>query len=116
MSQTETHIGKLRKVSLENFSNIEEWSKQKCFELNLNELESYYRGWFEKLSSETEYRNYFKVDDEIWESIEHTEIDEGDNIDYMVKNDDGTVSYVTQFYNGGTYLGECIEDGLRRLK
>ena len=38
------------------------------------------------------------------------------DIDVMIENPDGTITFVYQFYNGGTCLSECIEHGLARLK
>jgi uncharacterized protein with von Willebrand factor type A (vWA) domain len=34
----------------------------------------------------------------------------------MEPNTDGTVSFTMRFYNGGTCLSECIEEGLEKLK
>lgn len=31
-------------------------------------------------------------------------------------NGDGTYEYVAQFYNGGTWLDEVLEEGLNKLK
>lgn len=112
MSHTETHFGKLRKVELN--SSIEEWAKQKCNEEGISEIPDYFDSWEETFKDRMSYKKYFFSKDEVWEAVEHVEEDDGD-IDIMVQNQDGTVTFVFQFYNGGTCLSEMIEDGLARL-
>lgn len=112
MSQTETHFGKLRKV--ETTLTLEEWSKEKCNKENITELASYNDNWVEELRDNFNNK-YFIIDDEIWEAIEHIESEDGDDIDIMIPNSDGTITFVQQFYNGGTCLSECIEDGIKKL-
>lgn len=112
MSYTETHFGKLKKVELT--TSLEEFCKQKCNEIGLFELASYYETWEEEFRDAFN-RKYFIVKGEVWEAIEHTEAEDGD-MDIMIPNEDGTVTFVMQFYNGGTCLSEMIEDGLKKLK
>jgi hypothetical protein len=115
MSYTETHFGKLRKVVLEEGQTLEQWCEAKCNELGQTEISSYNKTWYEQLrddSSET----YFFLKDEIWEAFDHHETEEGDDIYHLQPNEDGTLTFVMQFYNGGTCLSECIEESLERLK
>ncbi len=112
MSQTETHFGKLRKVELT--TTIEEFCKQKCNEKGITELPSYTSSWEEQFRDSFDEK-FFIWENEIWEAIEHVEESDGD-IDVMIPNEDGTITFVMQFYNGGTCLSEMIEDGLKRLK
>ncbi len=112
MSKTETHFGKLRKVELS--TTIEEWCKQKCNERGITELPSYMSSWEEEFR-DTFYKKFFITEDDVWEAIEHVEESDGD-IDVMIPNEDGTITFVMQFYNGGTCLSEMIEDGLARLQ
>ena len=77
-------------------------------------MPSYYDTWEEVVRSEFS-EEYFIVAGEIWEAFEHIENDGFDDIDVMIPNEDGTITFVMQFYNGGTCLGECIEEGLERL-
>lgn len=113
MSQTETHIGKLRKIKLD--VSLEEWCKEKCTEKGITEIPSYYTSWEETFRDEY-YDEYFIVDEQIWKSFEHIKSDGYEDIDVMIPNDDGTIIFVQQFYNGETCLSECIEGGLRKLK
>ena len=112
MSHTETHFGKLRKVELN--CSIEEWCKQKCSEQGILEIPSYFNSWKETFEDYLGYRKYFFLKSEVWEAVEHMEEDDGD-IDIMVPNEDGTVTFVFQFYNGGTCLSEMVKNGLKRL-
>jgi hypothetical protein len=34
---------------------------------------------------------------------------------HLTKHDDGSISFIGQFYNGGTYFGEMLEDSLDEL-
>ena len=55
------------------------------------------------------------VGDEVWEAVEHIENADSD-IDVMLPNEDGTITFVQQFYNGGTCLSEVIEEGIQKLR
>jgi hypothetical protein len=113
MSQTEIHVGKLRKVDTGNLT-VEEWCENKCKEQGRNEISSYNNSWTEEFRS-TSHEKYFFTESEIWEAFEHIEGDDGDDIYHMQKNEDGTISFVMRFYNGGTCLTECIEEGLEKI-
>lgn len=114
MSYTETHFGKLRRVDLEENQSIEDWCKMKCNEEGKTELPSYFENW-EELFRDAFYDKFFIVNGAIWETFEHTEVEEGDGVEIVQENSDGTLSFVMQFYNGGTCLSECIEDGIKRI-
>lgn len=111
MSQTEAHIGKLKKV--EGAAATEEWFKLKCIEQGQTELPSY-QNWKELFLDINHYK-YFVVGEEVWEAVEHKELDCDDDINYFVKNEDETITFVAQFYNGGTCLEEVLEDEVGKL-
>ena len=50
----------------------------------------------------------------VYKLVEHTEIE--DDIFKFWKNADGSISFVAEFYNGGTCLSEIIEKGIREVK
>jgi hypothetical protein len=118
MSQTEHHIGKLRKVVINEGSSVEDWCREKCQELGVpSMLPELYDSWEETLKYHLNlYEKYFFVNGEIWEAFEHIENDGFDDIDIMIPNEDGTITFIQQFYNGGTCLSEVIEEGLEKLK
>lgn len=113
MSRTETHYGKIRKIDLSE-TTIEQWCEAKCRELGETGLESYNNTWEEQLRG-LGYRKYFFNDGEVWESFDHVE-GESEDIEIMLPNTDGSITFVMQFYNGGTCLSEMIEHGLKELK
>jgi hypothetical protein len=117
MSQTETHIGKLRKVVLNEGYSIEDWCREKCQDNGVpNMLPELHNSWQETLLYHLDlYEKIFFVNGEIWESFEHKELDD-DDIYEMEQNEDGSISFTMRFYNGGTCLSECIEEGLEKLK
>jgi len=114
MSQTETHFGKLRKVIFEADQTLEQWCEIKCKELGVKEIASYNENWYEQLRDEG-YNKYFFVNDEIWEAIEHQEFYGENDINILTENEDGTLSFAQQFYNGGTCLSDCLEEAIERL-
>lgn len=114
MSQTETHFGKLKKVELTQ--PVEDWCKDECTKLGKDSLPRCFSSWKELLMDLTRYDKYFFLKDEVWEAIEHVKSDGDSDIDIMIPNEDGTISFVQQFYNGGTCLSECIENSLLELK
>jgi hypothetical protein len=115
MSQTETHFGKLRRVVFPEGQTLEQWCEAKCNELGKTELSSWCKTWYEQLRDVNDEDVYF-ANDELWETIEDFSAEEGDDIYQMHLNENGTVTYVMQFYNGGTCLSECIEESLARLE
>lgn len=112
MSETEIHIGKLRKLKLE-ISN-EEFFKQKCLETDI-ELDQ--PTWTEQFFwNHKDQNNYFIIDDVIYEAFEHKKYEDRDDISDFIQNEDGTISFVTSFYNGGTCLSEVIEEEIKKMK
>jgi len=55
------------------------------------------------------------IGDTIYSIINKTEHDEGD-ICHASKNEDGTIDFVLQFYNGGTYFEEMLDDALKKVR
>jgi len=112
MSYTETHIGKLRKVEIEESLSVEDWCRNKLQSQNI-ELSSYNKSWEEQLRDKF-YDDYIIINDQIWEIFDHKEY-EDDDIFEMIKNEDGTISFTMKFYNGGTCLYECLEEGISNI-
>ena len=115
MSQTETHFGKLRRVVFPEGQTLEQWCEAKCNELGKTEKSSWCKTWYEQLRDINDEDVYF-ANDELWETIEDFSAEEGDDIYQLHLNEDGTVTYVMQFYNGGTCLSECLEESLANLE
>lgn len=114
MSNMETHFGKLRKIELPENWNTEDWCKEKCQMKGITEISSYNDSWEEQFRDHFR-EEYFIADGEIWEVFDHIESEDG-YADIMIPNEDGTITFFMEFYNGGTCLSEMIEEGLERLK
>lgn len=113
MSQTETHIGKLRKVDTEALTT-EQWCR-KLVE-DQGKVIGVDDDWKDEFcDSDRNYYKYKFYGNDLYEIFDHTEVD-GDDINIMTDNGDDTYSFVMQFYNGVTCLDECLEDGLKRLR
>lgn len=110
MSDYETHYGTLREIDLGGLS-LEEKCKQLCEQHNVSYSE-FYENYIELLTD--------MLDD--WYVILNGSLyridDTSTNDDFLCKvtdNGDGSYSYYAHFYNGGTCLIECLEDGIRDL-
>lgn len=103
MSEIKKHIGKFRvltKDTEETKKYITDHGMQDDFDEEL-----YFIG---------ESKKYITVggDDSVrlLGFIEHRELDEYEDIEYYKKNDDGTIDFAVEYYNGGTCLEECLEE------
>lgn len=105
MSRTELHKGTLRKVE-RNGLTLEELCEKICKELNIDHYEEY--TWYRNLREECS--DYVAYNGELYH-IEDEEFEEG-TYSSITKNEDGTYSYVEEFWNGGTDLVERLEKSL----
>lgn len=105
MSRTELHKGTLRKVE-RNGLILEELCEKICKELNIDHYEEY--TWYRNLREECS--DYVAYNGELYH-IEDEEFEEG-TYSSITKNEDGTYSYVEEFWNGGTDLVERLEKSL----
>ena len=124
MSYTEKHIGRLVEVDFNrNGTTPEHFYKMLCEYHNYDSLTvtKYrtpytYKSWEELYWEELwDEDNLYRVDGKVYRLVEHTEL-EDDDIFKFWKNDDGSISFVAEFYNGGTCLNEIIEEGVRKVK
>lgn len=109
MSETEIHIGKVRRIDL-NGIPVATWCENKCKELGIK-LESWYDDYIDALQFET-YRSgsdvfYLVRGNKVYE-VEDKEYEGYNDISEVYPNNDGSYSYVMKFYNGGTDLNECL--------
>lgn len=99
MSQTEIHIGKF-KILAKGENNILEYIKEHNLE-KFFDINEYY------IEPESEY--YDILDGGILiEYIEHKKYGEYDDLVEFTKNEDGTINFMVQFYNGGCCLQEAL--------
>ena len=104
MSYTEKHIGTVRPIDLKG-NTVEEWCKEYCQE-KLSEINcKCYDSWIEcfrhnfVLNDDTKY---IVTDKRVFELVYDEEMD--DDLVCFANNNDGTISYGCEFYNGGTCL------------
>lgn len=107
MSEDVTYRGKL--VLIETGKDKVE---VKAFEILGGELEKHYSSYLEKLLDGEDYLYHSEY--EALYSIEKTKFD-CYGFREMSRNEDGSIAFFTQFYNGGTCLTEILEEGLDEI-
>jgi hypothetical protein len=119
MSRTEFHTGKLYPV---NFGKDLEGYCRRIAESNNIELEE---DWQEDFRDKfDEYANkrghakeeYFIQGENLYRVIDHVESEDEDYFMKLSRNADGGISFIGQFYNGGTCFSEMLEEALDGLK
>lgn len=109
MSGFESKSGKIRLVELKENETLQEQ------ELRLwigkgKSSEDYYVGCLR----DEFYKEYAKIQNRIWEVVELKDEDLYGHFCNLTHNDDGTISFFTQYHNGGTYFEEMIEIELKK--
>jgi hypothetical protein len=111
MSDYESHKGKIRKVNQKG-------------ELMLGHMVQIMKNNGDIIDESNEildtfmdkyYKKYFVVKGDLYEFVEHEEIENFDTFCTLTPNEDGTISFHSTFYNGGTCLSEMLEDELKKL-
>lgn len=113
MSEQRTYIGKLWELDLEN-KTPEEYAEQYMRNIGKTELPMYHDTWLEYLI-DYEDDKFIKIKGKLYK------LSVGNNIDdscfcVIHKESDGSFSFATSFYDGGTYLQEMLENEFERLK
>lgn len=110
MSHMEFHAGRLKELNLRG-NSVEDWCKLQCEVEGTKELTA--PTWVEQFTwSSPRSKDYVVVGDHVYYLAEHFA---GDDMDYEMRlfpQEDGTISFVGQFYNGGTCFEEMIEEAL----
>ncbi|MES2382451.1 MAG: hypothetical protein V4538_15495 [Bacteroidota bacterium] len=110
MSDNELHIGILKKVEKLDDDTIE----MVIIRILNNEKIDYHdleESLFDILKDNF-YDKYFVFKGELYYAEDTEPHDSGDAFCELNKNEDGSISYVTSFYNGGTCFSEMIEETL----
>ena len=109
MSYTETHIGRIKRIPFDStYSNEEKIEAMQ----NMGYEFSYIEDDFSYAESKNE--DFIKIGDDYYSVIEHQKLEE--DCSMINKNDDGSIFYLTSFYNGGTCLEEMLEDLIKGLE
>jgi hypothetical protein len=118
MSQTEFHTGKLYPVKIKN--NLEETCRAIAMRHNI-ELGEDWREDFRENFNEYEYKRkkvteeYFIHGEKLYRVIDHEESDDNEYFMKLSRDDNGSISFIGQFYNGGTCFSEMLEEALDDL-
>ena len=100
MSQTQTHIGKIKEIA----------NQEVTFESKLVAIGYSFNDWeLEDQYIDSDKYIYLRKTNQLFEFVEHSE-PEYETIAYGMTNPDGTISFIAQFYDGGTCLNEVLED------
>lgn len=106
MSWTETHFGKF-KVLARGKENINNYIKEHNIEVDDPDCEDLY-------PIDNKYCITYPFDKNkqecLIEFINHEKFNYDEGFAKFIKNDDGTINFVVQFYNGGCCLGEALGD------
>jgi hypothetical protein len=115
MSRTEHIKGKIRRLPLSEGETVETQAKDlldKYYpDVELDDPESY--KYSHQLMDEG-YNRFVITNNFIYEIIESVEMDDDGDFIELGQNDDGTINFHTQFYNGGTCLSEVLVDELEK--
>jgi hypothetical protein len=116
MSYTEFHTGKLIPIIIK--STLEETCRAIALEHGV-ELDEDWKDDFkygDMRNVINSGKEYFIYENSLYEIINHEESMDEESFVKLNKNNDGSISFVTQFYNGGTYFDEMLTEALDELK
>ena len=120
MSQTEFHTGKLYPVKIEK--SLEETCRaiaaRRHIELGEDWQEDF-RDAFDEYKDKTgsvQDEEYFIHGENLYRVIDHEESSDEEYFMKLNRNSDGSLSFIGQFYNGGTCFSEMLEEALDELK
>lgn len=109
MSYTETHFGKF-KILARGEENIRQYIKEHNIETDR------YDDMWPSNTDKYCITYPYEGDKYLIEFVEHEKLDEGDDFEKFQQNEDGTISFGVQFYNGGCGLEEALGNFYKHLK
>lgn len=112
MSEIELHTGILKKVDTKGLSP-EDWYREQVLSIDPMREKYDFEKWSTILEEYDDIGKFLVTDTDVYQIHDSKRIDS--DFCNIHKNPDGTYSYITQFYNGGTYLQEMLTDGLNEL-
>jgi hypothetical protein len=113
MSCQETIKGVIKKVDL-MYKTPEKYAKDLLNGLGKDTLPTYYDSWIKYLCNEY-YYEFLYIKGTLFKFVEYTDVSDESDYCHIKDNKDGTYSFITSFYNGGTCLQEMLEDGLKKI-
>lgn len=119
MSQTEFHTGKLYPVKIEK--SLEETCRAIAARHNIELGEDWqedFRDAFDEYKDKigsVQDEEYFIHGENLYRVIDHEESSDEEYFMKLNRNSDGSLSFIGQFYNGGTCFSEMLEEALAIL-
>lgn len=116
MSYSETHIGTLVPITANECDDIIRYMRQKLgkdsidFANDTDEdiIDEFMEEYYEKYYYDKSKCILYRIDN-------HKELGEDEDLDIWELQEDNSIKFITQFYNGGCCLDEAIEYGLKKI-
>jgi len=120
MSQTEFHTGKLYPVKLLD-AGLEATCRRIAERHDIELGEDWQEDFMDAFDEYSNKRNsqkeeYFIYGENLYRVIDHEESSDEEYFMKLNRNSDGSLSFIGQFYNGGTCFSEMLEEALDELK
>lgn len=121
MSRTEFHTGKLYPVKLINDSlktTCHAIAERRGIVLDEDWQEDFMDVFdhYKSKNGSVKDEEYFIHGENLYRVIDHEERDDEEYFMKLIRNNDGSLSFIGQFYNGGTCFSEMLEEALDELK
>lgn len=111
MSETEINKGTLTKLDLQG--DIEEKCKQAVELLGLAYNPDNHDSYQECIE-DAGYRSAYIYQDDIYQ-VTYSPVEDDGDIYEANKNEDGTIDFLTRFYNGGCSFNEALDYAMEKL-
>lgn len=111
MSEVDHYSGKLIEIPKLKNETLDEQCKRL---LKVDKLNKHY-GTFQEMFEEELYEEYKIHKNVIYKLEEKKYIDCSDDIFVAHKNNDGTIAFEVQYYNGGCCFSEALDYALNKL-
>ena len=112
MSETERVKGKIKLVPFAD-KTLDELCEYICKIRGVSKPNDFYGGWIDQ-SQEELYDDYIIIDECLYCIIDKEYL-QYEGFEFASKNEDGSINFFVQFYNGGACLSEVIEDAVKKL-
>lgn len=111
MSEQQTQRGKFKKIDLQG-KTIEKWCEEQC--IDQGKTKKWEDETWKEFFFDMYWDKYFIINGEIYQILK---VEDVDNCYYVQidKQDDDTYQFYATYYDGGTCLTECLEDGLSNI-
>lgn len=114
MSEQETWKGTLKAITIADKDRMEEKCKEICLMHGIKKIEDWCETWEDQLREDLSDR-YIVIDHTLYEYLEKTDL-QYSSFCNITKIAPLTYEFTASFYNGGTCLGEMLEEALKEYK